>query len=90
MALTTLHDLQGYGVAILVGERQQHEDGLPLFNGSGEPKVEPIWTFVFSAHKPDGDRHVVKFTVDKQGKDELVQALTGVQPVATMPEGLVL
>jgi len=87
----TVDELQGYEMQILVGERQAVDGGMPVFNGSGEPKMEPIWVFVFSLKEP-GVQHVVKFTITAAGKDDVVRALTGVVPASTLhlPAGLEL
>ena len=91
MPRVTVDELQGYEMQILEGEKQAMDGGMPIFNGSGEPRMEPIWVFVFSLVAP-GINHVVKFTITAEGKDDVVRALTGVVPATTLhlPAGLEL
>lgn len=93
MPRTTTDILDGYGMDIQVGKRQVMDDGMPVFLGTGEPKMEDTWRFVFTATKQDGEQHVVigPVFVD-EGRKLLVEALTGVMPVTTidLPAGVTI
>lgn len=88
MAKVTTEELLGYSLSIMQGEQQVHDQGMPVFNGSGEPKMRPVWVMAFSLQKPDGERHVVTFTLNEEGRKVVVDALSGVEIVKTMPPEL--
>jgi len=86
-------DLVGYKLDLMQGERQVHDDGMPVFNGSGEPKMETTWLLVFTGMGPDGSMHrVMAPMLNAEAKDKLVQALTGgvVVPTIQLPDGITL
>jgi hypothetical protein len=87
MGRVVLEELQGYRMDLQVGERQVHAEGMPIFNGSGEPKMEPIWVFSYSAPQPDGGMHtVISPPISDEGRQKLIEALTGGVVLArTMP-----
>ena len=68
------------------GERQVHKDGMPIFNGSGEPKMEPVWVLIFT-HVDGETKHVLKIPFDRDGRDKLVEALTGGIAIASQIPG---
>ncbi len=91
MGRITTDELQGYAFNVLTGEEQVYDDGMPVFNGSGEPKMRTVWRFRFAAPTPDGGMHVVITpSMDVEAKNKLVQALThGIIPASSL-DGLVL
>lgn len=84
-------ELAGYGLQVAKGERQVVDKGMPVFNGSGQPKMEPIWLLVFVSDGPAG-RHVVKVPFNQAGRDALIEGLTGGVQVASQlpPNGLAI
>ena len=92
MPRNVTEELVGYSMNVQTGERQVVQDGMPVFNGTGEPKTEPLWLMQFIGRSPMGDQHLVQFAMTKDGKDALVRALTGVQPASAidLPAGIEL
>lgn len=86
MPKLTVEELVGYGFAVAQGERQLVEGGMPVFNGSGEPKMEPLWLLSLAAVGPDGSRHEVRIPFNREGRDKLVEGLTGIQVASQLPK----
>ena len=83
MARVTTDELVGYAMTIVQGEEAVVDNGMPVFNGTGEPKTQRVWGFVFVAVQPDGTEHRVlgpHFAEAERAK--IVQALTGGVEVA--------
>lgn len=65
----------------------QGEDGIPIFNGSGEQKTEPQWILDLIDQGPQ-ERRIIHVPFDKAARDKLVAALTGgIVPASEMPKG---
>ena len=92
MPYSTVKELLGYRMAIMAGEQQASDKGQPVFNGDGAPKMVPVWKFVFSEQRPDGSVDTVAFTLNEQGREDVLRALTGVQPASSLhlPDGIQL
>ena len=93
MPRLTIDELAGYKFDVMQGEAQVVDGGTPVFNGSGEPKMETTYMFVFTGLTPHGDTHIVRIPIPKEGKEALVQALTGGVQVASpvnLPPGVTL
>jgi len=91
MPRVTTDELVGYKFDVMAGERQVVDNGMPVFNGSGEPKVEATWVFQYTGIGPSGDVHrVITPPMNKVDRDKLVAALTGVMPVSSidLPAGV--
>ena len=92
MARVTTDELHNYRMDVTEGERQVVDNGMPVINGTGEPKTETIWLLVYSMAQPDGTVHVVKApALTDEQRRKLVQALSGGIHVAThLPPGIEL
>jgi hypothetical protein len=90
MARITMDELQDYSLAVARLEVPVMDGGMPVFNGTGEPKTEEGWQLIFTMQSPAG-LHIVKSPIiDKRVRDNMIQAFTGVVPASTidLPPGL--
>lgn len=95
MARITTDELLGYRFDVKVTDEQViADDGMPVFNGTGEPKLAKAWRFVYSRQQPDGTSHVViSQPFGDEERKKLVEFLTGgVVPVSAidLPPGIEL
>lgn len=92
MPRLTIDRLVGYRFDVRVAERQVHDQGMPVFNGSGQPKMETVWQFVWALTSADGTTHIVEpQPMNDEERKTVVQALTGgVQPATLidLPPGV--
>lgn len=91
MARIVREELNGYRMDLMQGERQMHDNGMPLFTGSGEPRMERTWVFVYTNQSEDGSIHAVMSPpMTDDAREKLIQALTGgvVVPTIHMPNGV--
>jgi len=92
MPRITIDKLAGYRFDVRVAERQVTDNGMPIFNGSGEPKMETVWCFVYTLMQQDGTTHIVEpAPLTDEERKTIIQALTGgVVPASSieLPHGV--
>lgn len=65
------------------------EDGMPLYPGTGEPRMETQWILDLVDESPF-ERRILHVPFNKDSRDKLVQALTGgIVPASELPNGRV-
>lgn len=74
MAKRTIEKLEGYRWAVVRRDAPVFDNGMPVFNGSGEQKTHEMTVLVFVAAD---DLHIVEIELDEHNRGELVKGLTG-------------
>ena len=94
MPRLTIDELAGYKFDIGTAEQQVTDNGMPVFNGTGAPKMETVWMFTFTGVQPDGSMHIVRITgINDEARKRVVEALTGgVRPASAidLPPGVTI